>query len=385
MQNKKVMTLYKSIYLRCVRSASRFSFQKHNKLMFLLSFPSTSEYLLDELCEKYAHRMVICYTSNATNLAKKYEAKGCQIFNLDSFDTVLRKIAPLLKSARMILCDNYYAILGGIDFSDKTKIVQIWHANGAIKKFGLEAEYTKKNTQLDKKRYQQVYSKFTHYVVSSEFMADIFSKSYHKSINVLPFGYPLTDIYFDEHYRKNVFNNFERDNPKRKKIALYVPTYRESETNNPLDIDFIQSNLGNDWLFIIHPHPHDRVMERAINKMQREHSALYTWSLTDLLFVSDCIVTDYSSVPFEYSLANPQGKIIYFCFDLEEYNETVGIQDDFFKENLANIADSNESLLKKIIGERENDFCSFNKKWNSFVNGTAVKQLIEWIDKQYED
>jgi hypothetical protein len=79
------------------------------------------------------------------------------------------------------------------------------------------------------------------------------------------------------------------------------------------------------------------------------------------------------------------GRVVYYCFDYKEYDHLVGIQDDAFDENNLVIEDSTEALLKKILAFDEFDCKAFNRKWNSFVNGTAAKQLIDWIDKQYEN
>ncbi len=376
-------SLSKSFYLQCVKQASKRAFHTHDKVVFMLSFPSTSEYVLEKLYQKYQHRLVICYSKNAQTSAMMYQKKGCQVYSLDTFDILLRKIVPLLKNSKVIICDNYFAVLGGIDFLASTKVIQIWHANGAIKKFGLEANYAKNATQLDQKRYQEVYARYTHYVVSSQHMADIFAKSYHTAIDALPFGYPLTDQYFDQKIKKQVMDNYQTANPKQKKIALYVPTYRENLQENPIDITYIQQQLGDDWIFIVHPHPHDKILQMKMAASKTTQSKIAQWPLSDLLFVVDCLITDYSSVPFEYTLANPKGKIVYYCYDLNVYDETVGIQETFFEDETIIMVDSNEGLVNSILKSEQGNNSRFNEKWNAFVDGRAVKQFIDWIDKQY--
>lgn len=383
MQIRSVKSLSKSFYLHCVRQASKFARHQHDQVVFMMSFPSTSEYILEKLYERYQGRLVICYTKNAQGMAIEYKKKGCQVYPLDTFDVLLRKIVPILKNSKVIVCDNYFAVLGGIDFLESTKIIQIWHANGAIKKFGLEANYAKHATQIDQKRYQEVYARYTHYVVSSQHMADIFAKSYHTSIEVLPFGYPLTDRYFDQKIKEQVEKKYHEDNPEQKKLALYVPTYREYYQENPIEIDYMQQALGEGWHFMIHPHPHDHFLKKKIADNGKQTSKLDHWPLSDLLFVADCLITDYSSVPFEYSLANPAGKTVYFCYDLNEYIETVGVQESFIEETSKKSVDSNEALVREILTTSHDDSTEFNKKWNAFPQGNAAKQLIDWIDKQY--
>lgn len=109
-----------------------------------MSFPSTSEIILENLYQEYNNNLIICYTRNGSTLAKQYQKKGCSIYSIDNYATLLTSIAPLVKGAKIVLCDNYYAFLSSIDFREETKNIQLWHANGAIKRFGLEAPYAKK-------------------------------------------------------------------------------------------------------------------------------------------------------------------------------------------------------------------------------------------------
>lgn len=135
--------------------------------MFLLSFPSASQLALQTLFDNFSEELVICYTKSSKELASYYQKNGCLTYNIDDFPVLLKDIVPMVTNSQLVFCDNYYAFLAGINFQARTKVVQLWHANGAIKTFGLEAAYTKKVSRKDQQRYLEVYKKFTHYVVSS--------------------------------------------------------------------------------------------------------------------------------------------------------------------------------------------------------------------------
>ena len=92
-------------------------------------------------------------------------------------------------------------------------------------------------------------------------------------------------------------------------------------------------------------------------------------------------MTDYSSIPFEYSLSNPSGMICYFCYDYDLYDKTVGIQDCFKKQK--NIAKTQDELVR-IIQKGSSDLNQFNQEWNTYVKGNAIEQLVEWVNAQYE-
>lgn len=148
------------------------------RIYYLYSFTETSDYVLDKLIEAFPNEIVIIYTKATKKKISRFENKNCSLVRLNSLSFFKKNIPAHIKNSKLILCDNYFAFLGSISFSEQTKIVQLWHANGAIKKFGLEAEYAKKTLSINKTRYQSVYNKFTHFVLSSEKMATIFSKSF---------------------------------------------------------------------------------------------------------------------------------------------------------------------------------------------------------------
>ncbi|MCD5003738.1 CDP-glycerol glycerophosphotransferase family protein, partial [Enterococcus saccharolyticus] len=306
-------------------------------------------------------------------------------YSINRLDILISKIIPLLKGSKIIFADNYFAFLGEINFDSETEIVQLWHANGAIKTFGLEAQYTKLASKIDINRYKKVYSKFTKYVVSSKKMADIFEKNYQTKISILPFGYIPTDNYFDKSWIEEVKLKFKQKISNSKKILLYVPTYREGKSNLQIDLSRISKELGDEWIFLVKAHPHDKTFQDKIRNEKRIVSDFQKMSIQELLPSVDCLITDYSSIPFEYTLANPMGKIIFFCHDFEYYQETVGIEPDFFEWAPGPILTEEKQLIQEIKLMSSSNFEQFNQLWNEYATGNSCQQLIEWVEDQYEN
>lgn len=380
-----ITSLSKGIYIRLVKKSAAKAKIPHQKVVFLLSFPSTSQYVLQKLYEEFGDRLLICYVKDSLTLAQKYKKKGCTIYNIQHLPTLLHKVVPAVVGSKVVLCDNYFAFLAGITLSKDTDVVQLWHANGAVKSFGLNANYTKAVSESDKKRYKDVYRKFTHYVVSSKKMADVFANNYQQPIVSLPFGYLPTDYYFDVHWLAMAKTKFERYFSKEKKIALYVPTYREMDTEVPLDFAKIQKTLGAEWLLFVKAHPHDSYLAKRIKKEPTLITDFKGMSLQEILPSVDCLLTDYSSVPFEYSLANPNGKIIFFCYDFLEYQNSVGLEKDFAMWAPGKIVTTETELLYEIQQPDQEKLDDFNQMWNEYAQGKAASQLIEWVNKRYEN
>lgn len=383
---KRMLDMFaKSIYLFMVNFQSQKSVKKHNDVIFLLSFPSTSATIISELYNEFQSRLVICYTNEAFELASEYEKKGCKIYSIDTFGQLINKIVSMVKGSQLVICDNYFAFLAGIDFNSKTKVVQLWHANGAIKLFGLEAQYSKKSSTLDKKRYMRVYEKFTHYLVGSEKMAQIFAKNYKQDINVLPFGYIPTDVYFDKLWIEKKRFKFQSKWFSEKKILLYAPTYREKYVGASIDFKHIFSKMNEEWTILVKAHPHDKNLKRVLEENQENLINLNHENLQEILPFVDCLITDYSSIPFEYTLANKHGRIVFFCYDLKEYKQTVGIEPDFETWIPGKLVKNSDELLKELSNEEMNSFDSFDLLWNQYNTGHAAEQFIDWVKKNYEE
>lgn len=381
--NNPLVLASKELYLWLVQLASKKAKKKNDKIVFLLSFPTTSGLALQMLYEHFPDKLVICYTKNSEKLANDYEQMGCTTYCIDDFPILLKHIVPIVTGSQLVFCDNYFAFLAGIEFSSYAKVVQLWHANGAIKSFGLAAEYTKKVSKKDRKRYSEVYEKFTHYVVSSKRMSQIFAKNYQHTFQELPFGYLPTDLFFDQEWLKNVKKLFKNNFSTNKKIALYVPTYREHSSEIPLSFSHLKYQLGNEWMIMVKPHPHDVDLYQQIKAEDNVVSDFKEMNLVQLLPSVDCLITDYSSVPFEYSLANPQGKIVFFCYDYKEYNKDVGIEEGFEKWAPGQIVTNEEELVTAIKKEKKQNFDSFNHMWNEYTQGNACEQLLKWVEKVY--
>ena len=199
----------KVIYIWLVNLFSRWKRAKDpQNIVYLMSFAG-NEHLIEayaDLAKKYDREFILMYLPQCKDAAMKLQKKGIKVVEFqDGFDFLLNKL-QLVMNARLLLCDNYYAFLSGCQFDhQKTHVVQLWHANGAIKTFGWEELTTAQRSKSDKRRFQKVYDQFDEYLVGSRKMAEIFTNSYHVSetrMNVI--GYPRTDILFDKNWQMQV-------------------------------------------------------------------------------------------------------------------------------------------------------------------------------------
>src|SRR5699024_10688131 len=141
-----------------------------------------------------------------------------------------------LATATTILTDNYFGFFAAAPFKSGTLCIQLWHAVGALKQFGLNDPAIAKRSDKAIERFRQVYDTFDYVIVGSEKMGTIFRENFGLSHERLRrAGIPRTDLFYDE----NAMNRMRQDMIDRypetrgKKVILYAPTFRRngSQTN----------------------------------------------------------------------------------------------------------------------------------------------------------
>ena len=280
----------------------------------------------------------------------------------------LRCLAAIPKIARAeyVYVNESSYFLSSLPIRTETTVIQTWHACGAFKKFGYSAVGKGfGTTEADLEKYP-VHKNFSYVTVSSEEVVWAYAEAFHmedRVQDILPIGVSRTDLYFHSKVRRNAAlrvrhvledrNPSLRDEPapacligangafgkkggamprdcervfEKKKLLLYAPTYRgsvrEAASPDQLDILRLKEELGDGYLLLIRQHPF--VRKKAVIPKGAEGFAMDVSDLRieDLIIASDMLVTDYSSIVFEYSLF--EKPMVFFAFDLEDYEKQRG-------------------------------------------------------------
>ncbi len=169
--------------------------------------------------------------------------------------------------------------------------------------------------------------------VQSDFVSDIARKCFLFDKEVLDCGYPRTDILYTKNNEKDIKEIKKNMGlPLDKKVILYAPTWRiKNKFDLMLDIESLRKALSDEYVLILRLH-HFSV--KGWDQPQ-EDDFVYDLSnynsVEELYLISDILVTDYSSVMFDYGILDRP--IILFTYDMEEYSEKlrglyVDIKDD---------------------------------------------------------
>lgn len=359
-----------------------------NKVTFVASFGSNSLYVYREMMRQQApYERVFLYKKSCpyewrpTNEAKIIGFETPNIFHM------LRSIYHLATS-KYIVVDNYFGFLSAVHFKEEVECIQLWHAAGAIKCFGLEDRTIKQRNYKAHKRFLKVYKQFDKVVVGSEKMADIFQKAFSlTSENILRTGVPRTDFFYDENRQAEVITKLKNENPllDNKNVILYAPTFRDHQLNHfemKLDLDFMQKELGETHVVLLKIHP---AVKNHTNFEKKYPEFVYDYSteadVNRLLLVADYLITDYSSIPFEYALLGKP--MIFFPNDLQYYQAERGLWEDYESLVPGPVVYTTKDIVDRI---KDNAFDlkqiqAFSKRWNLYSNGVSSKNIVDYLSQ----
>ncbi|EOP14624.1 hypothetical protein KQ3_04594 [Bacillus cereus B5-2] len=362
-----------------------------NRVTFIMSYGENLIFIYEEMKKQNIDcEVVFLYKSTC-----KYEVKNYPDVKAVAFETksIIQTIQAIyhLATSRYIIIDNYFGSLSTIRFKKDVQCIQIWHAAGAFKKFGLLAPAFKKRNKYAQHRFLKVYQNFHKVVVGSDALAEIYMQAFGMTEkNILRTGIPRTDLFFNEEKKQNLIPSFWHKNPdlKKKKVLLYAPTFRDKELNDfelHLDIDALYEALKDEYILIIRLHPAIR------NNLQYKESYkdfLYDYSsypnINDLFLVTDILITDYSSVPFEFCLLNKP--MIFFAYDLKQYGKKRGIIGDYISDIPGPVAYDSSEIIAAIQGDvlDAKKMGQFKKKWNQYSQGNSSRNLVDYLFHQKE-
>ena len=263
-----------------------------------------------------------------------------------------------IATSEMVVLDTYCIAVSVLQQRKSLVVIQMWHALGAMKKFGYSILDKGEGTKQSLAEAMQMHKNYTYIFSSSEFCCRFFAEAFNASIDqmvVMPL--PRLDLLFDpEHIanvKKKILSQYPRLADKTKKTIVYAPTFRkeggsfeEKELEAAAEklaeaIDYERYNLVTKF------HPLSGITLRNENVIQDK-----IFSTIDFCQMADAVILDYSAVVFEISML---GKPMYFyAFDYDSYMKSRDVYIDF-KKYVPGIITGDTQKLMAAIDNNESD------------------------------
>ena len=271
-----------------------------------------------------------------------------------------------------------------------TLYIQTWHGT-PLKKLALDMDDVfmsgEDSIEKYKKNFAENVKTWDCLVSQNAFSSEIFYRAFAFRGTMLEIGYPRNDVLFKKNNERDIRQLKGRLGlPKDKKILLYAPTWRDDEFTGAngyrflpaLSFDELWGRIGKEYILIVKYH---YLIMDAVDWSGYE-GFIYTFDqsrdIAELYLVADALITDYSSVMFDYSIL---GRPMYFfAYDLEKYRDTLrGFYFDFEREAPGPISRTTGQLAEDILAGRREDYeeryAAFREKYNSRDNGTACQKI----------
>ena len=224
------------------------------------------------------------------------------------------RLAKNLCKAKVVVIDSQ-SPAAYINISNSTKVVNVWHASGAYKTLGFDAIRSNQNYEIESKRVERIFKKTDYFICSSQEQANIYSKALKQDEKkFLPLGVPRTDIYIRKAAQSRDENSvFDKEGIN----ILYAPTFRGRELRKNIHfleecIDALNKEEDINLFYKGHPTTPANNVTRIIDVSK--------YKVSQLLNNCDVLITDYSSILFDFLLVNKP--IILFAPDLNEYKKS---------------------------------------------------------------
>lgn len=258
--------------------------------------------------------------------------------------------------------------------------IQTWHASVGTKKSekDSEAELSKqyvKNAIKDSSQIDLI-------TCGSEQMFNFHKNAFWYSGEIMKSGCPRSDILFDKEKSAQLKNKLGFED---KKICIYAPTFRNSHSLESYRLDFeklknaLKEKFSGEWKIILRLHPNMADVDVKNLPPFVKNFSRYA-DVMELLCASDVLITDYSSIIYDFMLTGRAGFI--YATDFADYEKERGFLIDL-KDTPFSIAQNNDELEKNILNFDYEDYSrkvsDFKKKIGSYEDGSASERVVNWI------
>lgn len=372
---KNINFYLKNFMSEMIKIGSRFIRTKFNDNLLIFGgykgkeFLGNSKYLY-LFFNKYSDYECI-WISESRKIIRDLKKQGFKSIYKYSLKALLKE-----KSANCIFITHSLRDVLDIKYSKKTKIVYIVHANiikGTVK--------------------ERIKINFTYFFIPSEPCKKIYERRFDfPSERFIITGLPRNDYLFNKTEKeicilKNKFNI-----PKDANVIFYAPTFRKNyKCENPLTdeniLEFEKLLDDTNSILIYKEHfitKHSPVISPFISLNSKRLKILDpSVDPQELLLISDVLISDYSSMMFDFLFLNKP--IILFVYDLDLYLEhDMGLSYDLEQLNFAPISKNGNELLfyLKTIPIWDLEYKLNRKVVNNYINesGSSCERIADFLN-----
>ncbi len=382
--NKIIYSIYYYVMFVFIRILSLFCKTNKNQILFVVyggkRYDDSPRFIYEYIKSNEKYKKMICKWAfiEPEKFSFIPESEKVKIDTIKYYITVLKSKYWFTNSS----------IQRGLNFRKRnSKNIFFTHGIAALKKFGKDLDNKSKSFKIKKKE------EFDMIFIQGKEEKEIWVKAAEMDGEKFYLtGLPRNDELYSATSKRIEELKEKLKIPKNKKVILYAPTFREfyldDKLNNiiksPFDFEKWERELGNEYVFLFTAHYQ---IGKLLNIPQNSNFVINAFEypyINDLLLVSDILISDYSSVFFDYSIL--ERPMFCYAFDYDKYKENRGFYADPNDVFSGGAITEEEKLLDKIKNIDYKKECEYTKNniKDKFIfdsKGKATQEVVNIIFK----
>ena len=276
----------------------------------------------------------------------------------------------------------------------ETIFLETWHGT-PLKKLVFDQEEVMAASPLYKAQFYKQARQWDYLVAANKFSSETFRSAFLFDKEMLEFGYPRNDIM--HHPKKDQIAaeiKKKLNIPEGKKTILYAPTWRDDEYYGhgaykftlKLDLHMLKKELGKDYVVLLRTHYFIADSLDVTGLEDFAYNVSKYDDISELYLISDLLITDYSSVFFDY--ANLKRPILFYTYDLDKYRDMLrGFYMDIESQVPGPLLFTNEEVteairdIDHITEQYKEKYAKFYERFCSLEDGHASENIVKRVFK----
>lgn len=293
------------------------------------------------------------------------------------------KQMSVIAASKVAILDSYCIPISILKHRDNLKVIQMWHALGAMKKFGrsiLDMPEGRDSVTADAMR---MHCGYDYIFTSSEKSRPGFAEAFgYPEDKLTVMSLPRVDALLDEERNAKLKAEITAEYPvmKNKYNILYAPTLRVNKDMNDAVRELINAVDTDRYNLIIKAHPLMSVETDDVDDagiiVDRKHSTI------DMMSACDCVITDYSAVTYEAAIKGLP--LIFYAYDKSEYVEGRNWYLDYDSKMPGPICADAASVMREISQGISEEYCNKEKTFaDEYIEKkeNCTQEIADLIEK----
>lgn len=346
------------------------------------SYSDSPKYIYEYISKNYPGKYKCIWVINKKNQRIPYKHTKIKRFSYQYYYYLARS--------------KYYVFNGRqpewVQKREGNVFLQTWHGT-PLKKLVFDQDDVKSATPRYKMQVYKQSRLWDYLIAPNQFSHEVFRRCFMYDEKMLDTGYPRNDILHAEN-KDEIANKIRKklNIPLDKKTILYAPTWRDDEFYDKgqykfelkLNLRKMKEELGDEYVILLRTHYFiaDHLDVTGLEGFAYNLSKYN--DIAELYLISDILITDYSSVFFDY--ANLKRPILFFTYDLEKYRDILrGFYIDIETEVPGPLLFNTEEIINQLENIDEmNDkykevYEKFYKRFCAWEDGNASRKVVKAV------